>query len=103
MKTIITEIYKFIMKFSKILIAKHRFSMLLLDPGEILFEDYSVQMKLDIEIPKCGQEKWIHGRLKMCSKSLVFVCKDFAHPLIRIQFKEMVSAEKLEPEQNPFE
>lgn len=60
--------------------------MLLLEPGEIFFEDYSVLMKvLDTS---SSQDQWIDGRLKLCSKSLVFVNKDINQPLIKIQLKE---------------
>ncbi|XP_032667732.1 protein FAN-like isoform X1 [Odontomachus brunneus] len=73
--------------------AKERFTMLLSEPGEIFFEDYSVQMRR----PDASSEenkKWIDGRLKLCSKSLVFVNKDINQPLIKIQFKETVSIEQ---------
>lgn len=64
-----------------------RFSMLLLEPGEIYFEDYSVVwLKQDSKNP-CESEK-INGRLKLCSKSLVLEPKDRVKPLIKIQFKE---------------
>lgn len=67
--------------------------MLLSEPGEIFFEDYSVQMRR----PDASSEedkKWIDGRLKLCSKSLVFVNKDINQPLIKIQFKETISIEQ---------
>jgi len=66
---------------------KERFTMLLLEPGEIFFEDYSVQMRrLDAMLSE--DKKWMDGRLKLCSKSLVFVNKDINQPLIKIQLKE---------------
>lgn len=61
--------------------------MLLLEPGEIFFEDYSVQMR-KLEAPFSEDERWMDGRLKLCSKSLVFVNKDINQPLIKIQLKE---------------
>jgi len=71
----------------------YRFTMLLLEPGEIFFEDYSVQMrKLDASFSK--DKKWMDGRLKLCSKSLVFVNKDINQPLIKIQLKETTSIEQ---------
>ncbi|XP_023289005.1 protein FAN isoform X2 [Orussus abietinus] len=72
---------------------KERFTMLLLEPGEIFFEDFSVQMKT---LGSLGSEKnaWIDGRLKLCSKSLVFVNKDINQPLIKIQLKETITVEK---------
>jgi len=67
--------------------------MLLLEPGEIFFEDYSVQMsKLDVSSSEA--KVWMDGRLKLCSKSLVFVNKDINQPLIKIQFKEITSIEQ---------
>lgn len=70
-----------------------RFTMLLLEPGEIFFEDYSVQMRrLDASSSK--DKKWMDGRLKLCSKSLVFVNKDICKPLIKVQLKETISIEQ---------
>lgn len=65
--------------------------MLLLDPGEIFFEDYSVQMRL---IELAGEPKncqLIEGRLKLCSKSLVFVSPNIRFPLTKILLKETMS------------
>ena len=66
--------------------------MLLLEPGEIFFEDYSVQMRFE-DASNTQNDEWIEGRLKLCSKSLVFVNKDIIQPLIKIQLKETISAE----------
>lgn len=66
--------------------------MLLLDPGEIFFEDYSVQIKL--EDTASEKNKWLDGRLKFCSKSLVFVSKDINQPLIKILLKDTTKIEK---------
>ncbi|XP_076234034.1 protein FAN isoform X2 [Calliopsis andreniformis] len=66
---------------------KERFTMLLLEPGEIFFEDYSVQMKM-LDTSASEERNWIDGRLKLCSKSLTFVNKDINQPLIKIQLKE---------------
>jgi len=67
--------------------------MLLLEPGEIFFEDYSVQMRT-LGTPFSKNEKWMDGRLKLCSKSLVFVNKDINQPLVKIQLKETTSIEQ---------
>ncbi|XP_011493823.1 PREDICTED: protein FAN-like [Ceratosolen solmsi marchali] len=72
---------------------KERFTMLLLDPGEIFFEDFSVQIKLERSTDS-KQNQWLDGRLKLCSKSLVFVSKDINQPLIKIQLKDTNIAEK---------
>ncbi|XP_035736480.1 protein FAN-like isoform X1 [Vespa mandarinia] len=78
---------------------KEKFTMLLLEPGEIFFEDYSVQMRA-IESLFPEQTEWIDGRLKLCSKSLVFVNKDFIQPLIKIQLKETIKVEQYNSEDN---
>lgn len=67
--------------------------MLLLEPGEIFFEDYSVQMR-QLDASSSEGRKWMDGRLKLCSKSLVFVNKDINQPLIKIQLKETKSVEQ---------
>ncbi|CAH2104383.1 unnamed protein product [Euphydryas editha] len=63
---------------------KSRFSMLLLEPGEIYFEDYSCTMNMVKIKTDCEQQ----GRLKLCSKSLVFEPREWVHPLIKLHFKE---------------
>ncbi|KAK0098497.1 hypothetical protein PV326_007758 [Microctonus aethiopoides] len=73
---------------------KERFTMLLLEPGEIFFEDYSVRMKLN-DLSEDKNKCWMDGRLKLCSKSLVFVNKDINEPLIKLQFKEIISIETI--------
>ncbi|KOC66673.1 Protein FAN, partial [Habropoda laboriosa] len=72
-----------------------RFTMLLLEPGEIFFEDYSVQMKM-VDTSTADKQNWIDGRLKLCSKSLVFVSKDINQPLIKIQLKETIDIDQCE-------
>ncbi|XP_001606594.3 protein FAN [Nasonia vitripennis] len=78
---------------------KERFTMLLLDPGEIFFEDYSVQIKLQ-NTTQSEPNDWLDGRLKLCSKSLVFVSKDINQPLIKIQLKDTTLAEKCSSNNN---
>lgn len=58
--------------------------MLLLEPGEIYFEDYSCTLNDIAE----QNENSKQGRLKLCSKSLVFEPRDWAYPLIKMQFKD---------------
>ncbi|KAH0564644.1 protein FAN-like isoform X1 [Cotesia glomerata] len=78
---------------------KERFSMLLLEPGEIFFQDYSVRMKLN-QTSDGENYDWMDGRLKLCSKSLVFVNKDINEPLIKFQMKEIISIECVTDENN---
>lgn len=68
-----------------------RFSLLLLEPNEIYFEDFAVNV---IELDPRGEPKttdlpdvWT-GRLKMCSKSIVYDPKDNAEPIVKIQYKD---------------
>lgn len=58
--------------------------MLLLEPGEIYFEDYSCTMNMIKMKTECG----LQGRLKLCSKSLVFEPVEWVHPLIKLHFKD---------------
>lgn len=74
--------------------------MLLLEPGEIFFEDYSVLMKF-LETRNCKNSEWIEGRLKLCSKSLVFVNKDFTKALMKVQLKETITIEKYYDHESP--
>ncbi|CAK1544164.1 unnamed protein product [Leptosia nina] len=67
---------------------KSRFSMLFLEPGEIYFEDYSCSMLCDNDSDKQSKDSSIQGRLKLCSKSLVFEPRDWSSPLIKLHLKE---------------
>lgn len=68
------------------------FSLLLLEPNEIYFEDFLSNLIAanpnnsndDIRVP---EDNLCIGHLKMCSKSLVFDPKDFDMPLIKIAYK----------------
>ncbi|XP_026322727.1 protein FAN-like isoform X2 [Hyposmocoma kahamanoa] len=73
---------------------KSRFSMLLLEPGEIYFEDYSCTMS-DKESLVEGKAR--QGRLKLCSKSLVFEPRDWACPLIKLHFKDCTTISVVKP------
>ncbi|OAD54426.1 Protein FAN [Eufriesea mexicana] len=46
------------------------------------------------DIPTSEEQKWKDGRLKLCSKSLVFVNKDINQPLIKIQLKEIIAIDQ---------
>ncbi|XP_045459120.1 protein FAN-like [Melitaea cinxia] len=71
---------------------KSRFSMLLLEPGEIYFEDYSCTMNMIKMKTECG----LQGRLKLCSKSLVFEPIDWVNPLIKLHFKECTAIDTIQ-------
>lgn len=92
-----------------------RFSLILLEPGEIYFEDYLVYYhELKCPFTTSGQEehnyqysanqqqtlindeqslKKLKGNIKICSKSIVFDPINTNYPLIKFQFK---SIEKIE-------
>lgn len=61
---------------------------MLLEPNEIYFEDFSVNL-----IDECADDKKstedqpTNGHLKMCSKSIVFDPKNNAFPIIKIPYK----------------
>lgn len=69
--------------------------MLLLEPGEIYFEDYSCVLK-DAESLNDGDSR--QGRLKLCSKSLVFEPREWTHPLIKLHFRDCVNISVVHPE-----
>ncbi|XP_075213392.1 protein FAN-like [Lycorma delicatula] len=77
---------------------KERFSLLLLEPGEIYFEELSVFLceETSIKNKNIETEKNQLGRLKICSKSLVFDPKDLSKPLIKIPFKECAEIRKID-------
>lgn len=76
---------------------KQRFSLLLLDPNEIYFEDFSVDLLPQMKTGKPVNDAMhirvddtipIQGRLKMCSKSLLFEPKKKQIPLIKIYYSK---------------
>lgn len=62
----------------------NRFSLLLLEPGEVYFEDFSVNLLK----PVIADETRRVGRLKLCSKSLVYDPRDVSQPIVKMPFKE---------------
>ncbi|RNA14126.1 FAN-like, partial [Brachionus plicatilis] len=65
-----------------------RFSLILLEPGEIYFEDFLVYYHETDSPFDCGRPKsLIKGNLKICSKSFVFDPLDFNYPLIKFSYK----------------
>ncbi|XP_059617028.1 protein FAN-like [Phlebotomus argentipes] len=63
---------------------RERFSLLLLEPGEVYFEDFSVNLLK----PLIVDESRRMGRLKLCSKSLVYDPRDVSQPIVKISFKD---------------
>ncbi|XP_014249763.1 protein FAN-like isoform X1 [Cimex lectularius] len=70
---------------------KHRFSLLLLEPGEIYFEDYSVHFQ-----STDGKTPSEIGRLKVCSKSLVFDPQNHHKPIVKLLLKECTEISRYE-------
>lgn len=67
--------------------------MLLLEPGEIYFEDYSCSMNT----VKDEAENVKQGRLKLCSKSLVFEPREWGDPLIKLHYKDCTFVDTVKP------
>ncbi|XP_076040133.1 protein FAN-like isoform X1 [Oratosquilla oratoria] len=73
---------------------KERFSQLLLEPGEIYFEDYAAICHLP-KVNPSEDKGWLRlvpdgklrGRLKVCSKTLVFDPRDFYAPILKIPLR----------------
>lgn len=64
----------------------HRFSLLLLEPNEIYFEDFLANL-ID-EHRTDADEPVRDGHLKMCSKSIIFDPKDKMEPILKIVYKD---------------
>ncbi|GFS54697.1 protein FAN [Nephila pilipes] len=74
--------------------SKERFSLLLLEPGEIYFEDYSCFCypgKIS-ESEACRRNQ--KGRLKVCSKSILFDPKDVCNPILKFPLRECQAIER---------
>lgn len=73
---------------------------MLLEPGEIYFDDLSVYMIScsDSNLKKTAINEMQNelGRLKICSKSIVFEPKDCMKPVIKIPFRECITIKQLE-------
>lgn len=62
--------------------------MFLLEPNEIYFEDFFANLICEQPSDDIRQDEQLCvGRLKMCSKSIVFDPTDFDLPLIKITYK----------------
>lgn len=74
-----------------------RFSLLLLEPGEIYFEDFKVvhHVRPEDKVPAVHNE--VPGRLKVCSKSLVFVPANTALPMLKFCLADCRAVEEWTP------
>nr|XP_054748414.1 BEACH domain-containing protein lvsF-like [Lytechinus pictus] len=79
---------------------KERFSLLLLDPGEIYFEDFSVYF-YPTGLKAVSEEEAIRrrcrGRLKICSKSIVFDPQDVSQPIMKFPLRSCIKIEEWNP------
>ncbi|XP_052232540.1 protein FAN-like isoform X2 [Dreissena polymorpha] len=77
---------------------QERFSLLLLEPGEIYFDDFSVNyypVDHDTEdINHVNEKRKQRGHLKICSKSAVFVPKEKEYPILKIPLKNVSSIDE---------
>lgn len=67
---------------------RDRFSLLLLEPGEIYFEDFSANLLPSDPSSVDVDDRKSRGRIKVCSKSLVFDPQDTSLPLIKFPFHQ---------------
>ena len=76
---------------------KNRFNLLLLEYGEHFYEDVSVFClplpSINRTIQQCDSLK-IQGRLKICSRSLIFEPNDILRPIVRYSFKNITDYPK---------
>jgi factor associated with neutral sphingomyelinase activation len=61
-----------------------RFSLLLLEFGEIYFEDYSCIYYPNASTESESIDRKERGRLKVCSRSLIFDALDHAYPILKV-------------------
>ncbi|KAL4234400.1 hypothetical protein ACF0H5_006047 [Mactra antiquata] len=74
-----------------------RFSLLLLEPGEIYFEDYSVYFYPSYEDDATAEKNKQRGHLKICSNSIVFVPKEKEFSILKVLFKNVSKIDEYEP------
>jgi factor associated with neutral sphingomyelinase activation len=71
-----------------------RFSLLLLEFGEIYFEDYSCIYYPNASTESESIERKERGRLKVCSKSIIFDPLDHAYPMLKISLRDCKRIER---------
>ncbi|XP_033626549.1 protein FAN-like [Asterias rubens] len=79
---------------SEVPLQKERFSLLLLEPGEIYFEDFSVFFYPSVESDEEAIRRKVRGRLKICSKCIVFDPQEISHPVVKFPLRECILIEK---------
>ena len=67
-------------------VRQHTFSLYNLTANEIYFEDYAVHCQSTLND---NQQTKIKGRIKICSKSVVFVPHDIRSPMVKILYQQI--------------
>lgn len=75
-------------------LAQERFSLLLLDPSEIYFEDFGVFYYPAGLSAQQAINKKQKGHLKLCSKSIVFVPREIQFPILKFPLKFVENVEE---------
>ncbi|CAF4600138.1 unnamed protein product [Rotaria sp. Silwood2] len=65
-------------------VRQHTFSLYNLSANEIYFQDYAILCQSTL-----NEDQKIKGRIKICSKSLVFVPNDIRSPMIKISYQQI--------------
>jgi factor associated with neutral sphingomyelinase activation len=68
-----------------------RFSLLLLEPSEIYFEDFSAIYYPAGSSESAALNRKQRGRLKLCSKSVLFDPENATQPILKFSFREVKS------------
>ena len=74
-----------------------RFSLLLLEPGEIYFEDFKTVYHTRPEDRQPAVHNEIPGRLKVCSKSVVFVPQNLMLPMLKFPLADCDEIDEWSP------
>jgi len=77
--------------------------MLLLEPGEVYFEDFRCTLSGRSKSPKGNEFAQQDGRLKLCSKSVVFEPQDMMKPILKIMLKYCTKLELMSHSKNTSE
>lgn len=90
-----------------------RFSLVLLEPGDIYFEDYLVyyhELRCPFDAVEGGggdaegfsshHQQPIKGNLKICSKSVVFDPISFSYPVVKFSYKSVDRIESFNEDEN---
>ncbi|XP_065676100.1 protein FAN isoform X3 [Hydra vulgaris] len=73
---------------------QERFNLLLLEPAEIYFEDFSAYYYSSKFTEDEANQKKQKGRIKICSKSVLFDPLDSSFPLLKFLYKDCIKIQK---------